>query len=170
MTFDTTSLSSLMLLITAFSAAFLVALWLSLIIWTNRDIRTRSHDPLLRILAVLVVAILFLPGIVVYFILRPHQTVEDEYQRTLEEEALLQSIEGKLTCPGCGRQIEDDWIVCPDCHSRLKKICQQCKRHIELSWDLCPYCGFSSAVMRPDENANKPTIYPVGSAPDTTNY
>ena len=62
MTFDPTLLSTLVLVATGFAAAFFAALWLSLIIWTYRDIRRRARDPLARILAVLVVAVLFLPG------------------------------------------------------------------------------------------------------------
>ena len=87
------SLSNFLLLLTAWGGAFIAALWLSLVIWTYRDIRNRARDPLARILAVLVVAVLFLPGIVVYLILRPPQTLEEAYQHTLEEEALLQAIE-----------------------------------------------------------------------------
>jgi RNA polymerase subunit RPABC4/transcription elongation factor Spt4 len=132
----------------AWGAAFLVALWLSLIIWTYRDIRSRARDPLLRILAIMVVALLFLPGIVVYLILRPPQTLEDEYQHTLEEEALLQSIEEVPVCPGCGRRTKETWIVCPSCHTKLKKPCHQCHRLMELSWNLCPYCGTPSPGKR----------------------
>ncbi|MCJ7701110.1 MAG: hypothetical protein MUO62_05970, partial [Anaerolineales bacterium] len=88
MTFDTSFLSNFMLILTAWGGAFLAALWLSLIVWTYRDIRSRARDPLGRILAVLVVAVLFLPGILIYLILRPQRTLEDEYQNTLEEEAL----------------------------------------------------------------------------------
>jgi RNA polymerase subunit RPABC4/transcription elongation factor Spt4 len=125
----------------AWGAAFLVALWLSLIIWTYRDIRSRARDPLLRILAIIIVALLFLPGVIIYLILRPPQTLEDEYQHTLEEEALLQSIEEVPLCPGCGRHIKVDWMVCPNCHTKLKKACHQCQKLMELSWNLCPYCG-----------------------------
>jgi len=132
----------------AWGAAFLVALWLSLIIWTYRDIRSRARDPLLRILAVMVVALLFLPGVVVYLILRPPQTLEDEYQHTLEEEALLQSIEEVPVCPGCGRRTKETWMVCPSCHTKLKKPCHQCHKLMELSWNLCPYCGTPSPGKR----------------------
>ena len=83
MIFDPTTFSSVVLFLTAWGGAFLAALWLSLVIWTYRDIRQRARDPLARILAVLVVAVLFLPGIVVYLILRPPRTLEEEYQHTL---------------------------------------------------------------------------------------
>lgn len=148
MTFDPTLLSSLVLAATGFAAAFFAALWLSLIIWTYRDIRRRARDPLARILAVLVVAVLFLPGMLVYFILRPPKTLEEEFQQTLEEEALLQSIEDNVVCPGCGRRVREDWVACPSCFTRLKKPCHQCARLMELAWNLCPYCGTPAPGMR----------------------
>jgi RNA polymerase subunit RPABC4/transcription elongation factor Spt4 len=133
-------------------AAFLVALWLSLIIWTYRDMRARSSDPLLRILATMIVTLLFLPGMLVYLILRPTHTLEDEYQHTLEEEALLQSIEDTSLCPGCGRRTEADWVACPSCHTRLKKACHHCGKLMELSWNLCPYCTTPAPGVRTDNS------------------
>ncbi len=141
MSFDPQTLSNLIMGLAAWGIAFLVALWLSLIFWTFRDIRGRARDPLVRILAVLIVALLFLPGVVIYLILRPHQTLEEEYQHTLEEEALLQSIEELPVCPGCGRKTREPWMICPSCHTRLRKICLHCGKLMELPWNLCPYCG-----------------------------
>jgi RNA polymerase subunit RPABC4/transcription elongation factor Spt4 len=141
MNFDPAALSNFMLILAAWGGAFLAALWLSLIIWTYRDVRSRAKDPLSRILAVLVVGVLFLPGIVIYWILRPAQTLEEEYQYMLEEEALLQSIEERPSCPGCGRHIDEKWMICPNCHTKLKKICRNCKQRMHLPWSLCPFCG-----------------------------
>jgi hypothetical protein len=141
MTFDPQALSSSVTIGVAFAAAFIAALWLSLIFWTYRDIRQRSRDPILRILAVLVVAVLFFPGVLIYYILRPPHTLEEEYQQTLEEEALLQTIEESQFCPGCNRQLQADWIVCPNCHTRVKKKCVRCGKAIDLPWNICPYCG-----------------------------
>jgi RNA polymerase subunit RPABC4/transcription elongation factor Spt4 len=146
-------LSNLIMGAAAWGAAFLVALWLSIIIWTYRDIRSRARDPLLRILAVIVVALLFLPGVVVYLILRPSHTLEEEYQHTLEEEALLQSIEDTPLCPGCGRRTKETWMVCPSCQTKLRKTCHSCHKLMELSWNLCPYCGTPAPGMR-KENLN----------------
>lgn len=142
---------NLILVLTAWGGAFLAALWLSLVIWTYRDIRQRTRDRLARILAVLVVTVLFLPGLVIYWILRPARTLEDEYQQTLEEEALLQSIEESVLCPGCGRKVEADWMVCPSCHTKLRKQCHQCQRLLELSWNICPYCATPVIGMRREE-------------------
>ena len=148
MILDPSKLSSLVLVLTGFAAAFAASLWLSLLIWTYRDIRSRTRSSMIHILAVLVVAILFLPGIVVYLILRPQHTLEDEYQHTLEEEALLQTIEDTPQCPGCSRRIKDDWMVCPHCHTKLKKPCHQCGKLMDLPWNLCPYCGTPAPGMR----------------------
>jgi RNA polymerase subunit RPABC4/transcription elongation factor Spt4 len=148
MIIDPGMFNNIMIILTAWGAAFLVALWLSLIIWTARDIRARSRDSLMRILAILVVAILFIPGVVVYMILRPRRSMDEEYQQSLEEEALLQAIEDTQLCPGCGRRVKENWVVCPSCHTKLKKNCHQCSKLMELSWNLCPYCGTPAPGMR----------------------
>ena len=148
MTLDPGTLSNALLVATGFAAAFAAALWLSLVIWAYRDIRRRTRDPLVRILAVLVVAVLFLPGILIYLILRPARTLEEDFQATLEEEALLQSIEDASLCPGCGRRVQEDWVACPTCYTRLKKSCHQCARPMDLAWNLCPYCGTPAPGMR----------------------
>ncbi len=153
MIFDPTLLSSILLIATAFGGAFLAALWLALVVWTWRDIRSRARDPLAQVLAVLVVAALNLPGILVYLILRPSRTLEEDYQRTLEEEALLASIEDQALCPGCERRIREDWQVCPNCHTKLKKSCQHCGKLMELPWNICPYCGTPAPGVKREADA-----------------
>jgi RNA polymerase subunit RPABC4/transcription elongation factor Spt4 len=148
MNFDPTFISNLILFLTGFVGAFLAALWIALVIWTYRDIRGRSRDRLVQILTTLLVAVLNLPGVLVYLILRPQRTLEEEYQHTLEEEALLQALEDLPLCPGCERRVKDDWQVCPNCHTRLKKACHQCGKLMELPWNLCPYCGTPAPGMR----------------------
>jgi RNA polymerase subunit RPABC4/transcription elongation factor Spt4 len=150
MTLDPTFVSNLLLVLTGFGGAFLAALWISLIVWTYRDIRTRARDPLVQTLATLLVAVLNLPGILVYLILRPTKTLEEDYQKTLEEEALLQALEDLPLCPGCERRVKDDWQVCPNCHTKLKKNCENCNQLMELPWNICPYCGTPAAGMRRD--------------------
>jgi hypothetical protein len=169
MRFDPTSLSNILLLLTAWGGAFLAALWLSLILWTLRDIRRRARDPLARILAVLVVAVLFLPGVVIYLILRPAQTLDEEYQQSLEEEALLRTIEDSTLCPGCSRRVKDAWIVCPSCQTRLKKTCLHCGRGMELAWNICPFCATPAPGLRREnitlDDALRPLPQPEAAEP-----
>lgn len=158
MMIDPALLKQISMIGTGFAAAFLAALWLSLIFWTFRDIRSRSRDPFMRILAVIVVAILSLPGILVYLVLRPTRTIEEEYQHSLEEEALLQTIEDAAVCPGCSRRVQHDWVACPNCHVRLKKTCAHCGKSIELPWNLCPYCGTPVPGARIDSSSTDNTL------------
>lgn len=140
MNLDPAFLKQLTLISTGFAVAFLAALWLSLIFWAFRDIRNRTRDPFMRVLVVVVMALLFLPGILIYLILRPARTLEEEYQKSLEEEALLQTIEESAHCPGCNRHVHAEWLVCPACHTQLKKKCVNCNKTIDLPWNLCPWC------------------------------
>jgi RNA polymerase subunit RPABC4/transcription elongation factor Spt4 len=163
MNLDPSVLKQLSLFATGFSVAFLAALWLSLIFWAFRDIRKRTRDPFMRILAVIVVAVLFLPGILIYLILRPPRTLEEEYQQSLEEEALLQTIEDASICPGCNRRIESTWLACPNCHTLLKKQCKACGKVINLPWNLCPYCASPVEGMQKepavDAETSQPPLY-----------
>jgi RNA polymerase subunit RPABC4/transcription elongation factor Spt4 len=110
-------------------------------IWTFRDIRSRSRDFLAHILATLLVLLLPIIGLVVYLMLRPKETLAEAYERSLEQEALLQAIEEPETCPGCGQRVKSDYVHCPVCHTHLKKPCANCGRALHLRWSLCPYCG-----------------------------
>jgi hypothetical protein len=134
-------IQSIVLAFLAFTGAFVAALWLALVIWTFRDMRSRSRDIFAQILAALVVAVLNLPGLVIYVMLRPKETLAEAYERSLEEEALLQGIEEVEHCPGCGSRVRAEYLVCPTCNTKLKKACRSCGRAIHLRWNVCPYCA-----------------------------
>jgi RNA polymerase subunit RPABC4/transcription elongation factor Spt4 len=154
MSIDSSYLASLILIITSISAGFLTALWIALIIWTYRDIRSRTRDRLVQVLAAVLAFLLFLPGLIVYLILRPQKTLEEEYQQSLEEEALLQNFEEQKMCPGCERYIEPEWIICPTCQTRLTKACQQCGKVLDLGWNICPFCCTPVPGMRIEAKRN----------------
>jgi len=135
-------LGTILVAIVAFISAFMAAFWMSLVIWTFRDMRLRSRDIFAQLLASLVVLIFGPLGLLIYLILRPQETLAEAYARTLEEEALLQDIaEEKPVCPECKHRIEPDFILCPVCHTELRKACPHCGRLSLLRWDICPYCG-----------------------------
>jgi RNA polymerase subunit RPABC4/transcription elongation factor Spt4 len=98
-----------------------------------------------------VVALLSLPGFLIYLVLRPQSTLEEEYQKTLEEEALLQEIEDQPVCPGCEHRIDLDGQVCPNCHTKIRKPCRKCGRLMELPWNVCPYCATPEYGLRSEE-------------------
>jgi len=142
----------------AFFSAFAAALWLSLIVWTFRDAQARSRDAFAILLATLMVVIFGPLGLILYYLLRPQVTLVELYERSLEEEALLQDLEEKPRCSGCSRVVENHWIVCPDCHTQLKRICQPCGEKLNLRWNLCPNCGSgvnqATPLMRGQPNRN----------------
>jgi RNA polymerase subunit RPABC4/transcription elongation factor Spt4/F0F1-type ATP synthase membrane subunit c/vacuolar-type H+-ATPase subunit K len=121
--------------------AYVAALYVGLIVWTFRDIHSRSNDMLGQILATLLVAVFTIPGLVVYLLLRPHTTLSEEYDRNLTEEAILQDLEERRVCPNCQHRVDPDYIICPSCHYQLRLRCVGCGRLLNPQWEVCPYCG-----------------------------
>lgn len=135
--------NDILLIGVVYVGVILAVLWLALVIWAYRDMRLRSRDFFAQLLVAAVVGVLNIPGVFIYILLRPRETLSEAYERSLEEEALLQEIEEKPTCPGCSQRVKEDWQACPNCHTRLKKPCIACGQMLELSWNLCPYCATS---------------------------
>lgn len=158
---------ALQILISLFGAFFL-AFWIGLIVWTFRDIRSRSRDIFAQLLATLMVIMFNVPGLILYFLLRPQDTLAEKYERALEEEALLQDIEERYSCPGCKQKIRADFQFCPSCHTQLKQGCPSCGKLLQLQWDLCPYCGATPdpktpafKPVRPSKTASRGAAQPV---------
>jgi RNA polymerase subunit RPABC4/transcription elongation factor Spt4 len=145
-----TTLTNLLGYVIGFVVAFTIIFWLSLIIWTFRDIRSRTQDLLSQILATLLVTVFFIGGLFIYMILRPRQTLAEIYERQLEEESLLAEMTERQTCNNCHARVESDFQVCPSCGQKLKRPCPKCERLLELRWTFCPYCAthLSGAPMQ----------------------
>jgi RNA polymerase subunit RPABC4/transcription elongation factor Spt4 len=124
-----------------YSLIFLSAFWIATVFWTYRDIRQRTRDPILQTAAVLLVLIFNFPGHWIYLIVRPRYTLTELYERSLEEEALLQELEDQKACPTCKRRVKDEFLVCPSCRTQLKEACRQCSKPLSYAWVACPYCG-----------------------------
>ena len=131
-------------ILSGIAAAFIAALWIGLVLWVYQDIKTSSKDTALRILAPILVTLLFLPGFVIYLTLRSGKKLEESFQNAFEGETLQHTPTNIEHCHQCNQQIKSDWFFCPYCHTKLKKTCLRCGKLIELSWDLCPYCWTSS--------------------------
>lgn len=168
------NIGAILSIIIAFMGAFIAAFWVSLVIWTFRDIRSRSRDIFAQLLASLLVLIFGPLGLGLYLILRPRETLVEAYERSLEEEALLQDIENRQVCPGCKHSTEPDFILCPYCHTKLRKLCPHCGRLLHLRWNVCPYCGGSvashgfSAPAMPEPMAEWETAERKGSPVEAT--
>src|SRR5262245_60966275 len=144
--------NNLLIFLAVYGGVVLAAFWLAMIIWAYRDMRSRSRDSLAQIFVGVTVAVLNVPGLFIYILLRPRETLAEAYERSLEEEALLQAIEEKPDCPGCGQRVMNEWQVCPSCHTRLKKPCPVCGHFLELSWSICPRCASSQPAYTPQDD------------------
>jgi RNA polymerase subunit RPABC4/transcription elongation factor Spt4 len=125
---------------------FGLVIWFSIIVWTFMDIRSRSKDKVIWTFATLLVVLTNVFGLVIYLILRPHETLMQAYERSLEEEALLQEIEERPICPSCRHRVGLDYRICPNCLTKLKDVCLNCERLVELDWGICPYCTVERKV------------------------
>ena len=125
----------------AIGIAYLVALWFALVAWTFRDIEARSRSVFTQVFSTLLVVLFFVPGLFLYLILRPKETLDQAFQRALEEEYLLQDLDDLPLCPGCQRSVDPEFVVCPHCRTALRGPCPACSRLIDLRWDVCPYCS-----------------------------
>ncbi len=132
-------------------AVFITSLWLGMVLWTFRDIRARTRDLVVQIMATFMVAVLTLPGLIVYFLIRPRETLSEAYERALEQEALLQAIEEPDICPSCSAKVRATFLYCPYCHTQLKRACGTCNEPLDLEWNICPYCGTTqgSQIVEP---------------------
>ncbi len=125
----------------ALGGAYLLALWFVLAVWTFRDIETRSRSVVTQVFSTLLVVLFWVPGLLLYRLLRPNETLDEAYQRSLEEEYLIQDLEELPLCPSCNHFVEDDFQICPHCNTQLREPCSSCERLIDLRWEVCPYCG-----------------------------
>ena len=163
-------------------AIYLVVLWLAGAYWAFRDMQHRTENPILPYVAasfVIVFTPIFFPlAIFVYKIIRPHEKIGEVYERNLAEEALLAEVEAIHHCPTCERRVNDEWIICPSCRTRLNRVCPNCSRLVGLDWSLCAWCGkdferrevAAAATIEPLPSGLEPTgrlTAPSGAVPAT---
>ena len=149
-------------LVVALLVAYVVVFWLSILVWVYRDIKSRTNDTVSHFVSVALALVFNLPGLFLYLILRPQETLSEAYERSLEAEAMLQELERLETCPSCRRRIEADYLLCPYCRTRLRQPCGQCGRALSFGWVTCPYCGADRVPLATVETA-RPPVQPAAA-------
>ena len=126
-------------------AIYIILLWLATAFWAYRDLQHRTANPVAPYLAATLIIVFtpvfFLFGWILYKIVRPKETVAETNERALAEEAMLVEIESQPHCANCSRPVHEEWIICPTCRNRLRRVCPNCSRLVELDWSLCAWCG-----------------------------
>ncbi len=120
---------------------YLLVLWFASVLWVYRDIRARTSDPVTQGIAVGIAVVFPVVGLPVYMVLRPAETVQQAYERQLEQEAILSELHAIAACPSCRRPTEGEWVVCANCGSQLRTPCVGCGRPMNFAWRHCPHCA-----------------------------
>jgi RNA polymerase subunit RPABC4/transcription elongation factor Spt4 len=153
-------------LLLALTGAYTIALWFALIVWTFRDIESRSRSVIAQIFSTLLVVLFFIPGALIYFLLRPKETLDETFGRALEEEYLLQDLEDLSLCPNCHRPVHEDYVACPHCLTELRHTCHSCNKLVDVSWSICAYCTaelvtVSDEIEGPPVKEERPSLLPL---------
>ncbi len=124
---------------------YVAVLWVATAYFVWRDARRRSTSTAFHLLALLLGFVPPFLGALIYLVIRPPRTLDEERALALEERSLLEAPDEDAVatrpCPSCGRQIESDFIVCPYCRTQFARRCTACDRMLRLGWDVCPYCA-----------------------------
>ena len=54
---------------------------------------------------------------------------------------LVRSNYSDLTCPNCNSPVEESYVVCPNCRTKLRPTCEVCGTAVQTTWKVCPHCG-----------------------------
>lgn len=137
---------------------YLVVIWLAAAYWAFRDMERRTDQPALPYVAAGIV-ILFSPllfplGLLVYRIVRPSEPIALRRHDELSQALLMSEIGEIEQCVGCGRVVQEEWMVCPSCRTELRERCPGCNGVAEFDWLSCAWCGRD--LQRSGERAARP--------------
>jgi RNA polymerase subunit RPABC4/transcription elongation factor Spt4 len=127
------------------AAIYLTVLYVAVAFWMVRDARRRSESFMFALFGGLLGLGLPFLGVLIYIVVRPPRTLDEERALMLEEQALQEEelVERPTTrpCPTCGRDIEQDFVICPYCRTQFARRCNSCGKWLRLGWHVCPYCA-----------------------------
>lgn len=129
-------------------------LWLGSILWVAADARSRLVRPRQMRAATALAGLLPFVGLVALLAARPAETLDERRQRKLRRRAWERAID-EGACAECGTHLEDDFVCCPGCGTKVRNQCGGCGRLVELTWRACPHCAARI------EREPRPTLRPA---------
>ncbi len=115
----------------------LVILYVLSIVWVVRDAYLRGSSWYVWG----AVSLIPLLGVIAYCLLRPPLLQIDRDEQELEIALKQRELMKYGECANCGYPVESDYVLCPNCHQRLKNLCGTCNHALDPTWTVCPYCG-----------------------------
>lgn len=97
-------------------------------VYVYRDAKRRDMNAILW--ALVSVAAPALIGLIVYLLVRGNYS--------------------SLRCPRCEAPIKEQFVVCPQCGTKLRPSCPHCAAPVESDWKVCPKCTQPLPEMQTD--------------------
>lgn len=124
---------------------YIVLVWLATAYWAFRDASHRSKNLLAPYFAASLILLgtplLFIFTAMLWKIIRPDEQSDVVSERDLAQAVLAEELAKHERCGTCRAPVETEWIICPTCRARLKRVCPNCSRIVGLDWSLCAWCG-----------------------------
>ena len=139
----------------AFSAVvvLLVILYILSVVWVARDAYQRGTMWYIWALVALIPVV----GLIAYCLLRPPMLLIDRDEQELEVALKQRQLMKYGECASCGYPVEADYVLCPNCHTRLKNLCTNCGHALDPAWSVCPYCATQITMQRTSKRTTAAT-------------
>lgn len=112
-----------------------IVLYVVSVFWSVRDAANRDCPWWLGLLSIVPVV-----GLVAYCLLRPPLLKLDREEQEIEIALKRRQLMHYGDCANCGYPVKEDYVMCPNCHQRLKNLCPTCHHALDPQWTVCPYC------------------------------
>lgn len=120
--------------------AFMLIIPLIIFVYVYRDAKRRGMNAILWALIAAIAPALI--GLIVYLLVRGSYS--------------------DLRCPTCDAPVQEQFVVCPKCGTKLHASCSNCAAPVEPDWKVCPKCAQpltdSQADVHPPVRAKDHTI------------
>jgi RNA polymerase subunit RPABC4/transcription elongation factor Spt4 len=118
-----------------------VLLWFFVVFWVWTDSGDRSTSIIFRLISVILVLPFNLFGLIIYFIIRPKDTIESLFWTDLERRYLINETADLGDCNNCGYQLSPQFNQCPQCATPVRVECDDCGEMVRTDWKYCAICG-----------------------------
>jgi len=111
----------------------LVFLWIVWVIHTTVDIVRRTDSIVFELFCMILAALLWPIGWIIYFIIRPPLLLSEK----MANEAILANVQECLNCSHLNLHSHKH---CVNCWEELKTTCKECKKEYYKWYEYCPNC------------------------------